>query len=81
MAAAAGEDAEPEAADARRRAGHGEVVLVVEDEPAVRGLVVDVLDELGYRAARGGDGPAGLQHPAIAPRDRPAGHRCRPARA
>jgi signal transduction histidine kinase len=31
------------------RAEHGEVVLVVEDETAVRALVVDVLGELGYR--------------------------------
>jgi len=39
---------------------HGEVVLVVEDEPVVRGLIVEVLSELGYRAIEAGDGPTGL---------------------
>ena len=33
---------------AHPRGGSGEVVLVVEDEPVVRGLVVEVLLELGY---------------------------------
>ena len=39
----------------------GEVVLVVEDEPVVRGLIVEVLSELGYRAIEAGDGPKGLE--------------------
>ncbi len=43
------------------RAEHGEVVLVVEDETAVRALVVDVLGELGYRAVEAADGLAGLR--------------------
>ncbi|WP_162242936.1 PAS domain S-box protein [Sphingomonas sp. Leaf412] len=43
------------------RAEHGEVVLVVEDETAVRALVVDVLEELGYRALEAVDGPSGLK--------------------
>jgi PAS domain S-box-containing protein len=43
------------------RSEHGEVVLVVEDEIAVRELVVDVLQELGYRAAEASDGLAGLK--------------------
>ncbi len=43
------------------RAEHGEVVLVVEDETAVRDLVVDVLGELGYRAVEAADGPSGLK--------------------
>lgn len=38
----------------------GEVVLVVEDEPVVRGLILEVLDELGYQAIEAADGPAGL---------------------
>lgn len=38
-----------------------EVVLVVEDEPVVRGLIVEVLTELGYRAIEAGDGPEGLE--------------------
>ncbi|WP_203234453.1 hybrid sensor histidine kinase/response regulator [Sphingomonas solaris] len=43
------------------RAEHGEVVLVVEDETAVREIVVDVLEELGYRAIQAADGPSGLK--------------------
>lgn len=39
----------------------GEVVLVVEDEPVVRGLIVEVLGDLGYRAIEAGDGPKGLE--------------------
>jgi PAS domain S-box-containing protein len=43
------------------RAERGEVVLVVEDETAVRSLVIDVLEELGYRAVEAVDGPSGLK--------------------
>jgi PAS domain S-box-containing protein len=43
------------------RAERGEVVLVVEDETAVRSLVVDVLEELGYQALEASDGPSGLK--------------------
>jgi signal transduction histidine kinase len=39
----------------------GETVLVVEDEPVVRGLVVEVLADLGYRAIEAADGPGGLE--------------------
>ena len=42
------------------RAEEGEAVLVIEDEAAVRDLVVDVLKELGYRAIEAADGPTGL---------------------
>ena len=45
----------------QHRAEHGEVVVVVEDETAVRDLVVDVLLELGYRAIEASDGPSGLK--------------------
>ncbi|MCP3731070.1 ATP-binding protein [Sphingomonas sp. MG17] len=38
----------------------GETVLIVDDEPAIRLLVTDVLAELGYNAIEAGDGPAGL---------------------
>lgn len=38
----------------------GETVLVVDDEPAIRTLVTDVLSELGYTALEAGDGIAGL---------------------
>jgi CheY-like chemotaxis protein len=43
------------------RSDAGETVLVVEDEAAVRDLVVDVLEELGYRAIEAADGPSGLK--------------------
>jgi CheY-like chemotaxis protein len=39
----------------------GEVVLVVEDEAAVRDLVVEVLRELGYRALEAADGTSALK--------------------
>jgi PAS domain S-box-containing protein len=41
--------------------GRGEVVLVVEDEPVVRALIVEVLDDLGYSALEAEDGLAGLK--------------------
>lgn len=40
--------------------GSGEVVLLVEDDPGVRLLVVEVLRELGYACLEAGDGPAAL---------------------
>ncbi|WP_253717945.1 PAS domain-containing sensor histidine kinase [Sphingomonas sp. AP4-R1] len=43
------------------RADVGETVLVVDDEPAVRMLVTDVLEELGYTAIEAADGAAGLR--------------------
>jgi signal transduction histidine kinase/GAF domain-containing protein/ActR/RegA family two-component response regulator len=39
----------------------GETVLVVEDEPVVRALVIDVLNGLGYRTLQAGDGAAALR--------------------
>ncbi|WP_210497221.1 PAS domain-containing hybrid sensor histidine kinase/response regulator [Microvirga antarctica] len=44
-------------------AGHaraGEIVFVVEDEPVVRRLVVDMLQERGYRIIEAMDGPSAL---------------------
>ena len=56
-----------DAADARDEgrpepleSGHGEVVLVVEDDAAVRQLVVEVLHELGYAAIEAMDGRAAV---------------------
>lgn len=53
-----GEVSEPDAADAVEtpRAREGETVLVVEDDPAVRMLVVEVLQELGYAFLEAVDG-------------------------
>ena len=39
----------------------GETVLVVEDESVVRGLIVETLADLGYRALEAADGPKGLE--------------------
>jgi CheY-like chemotaxis protein len=58
-----GSDSLPDEAahrDAPPSAQDGEVVLVVEDEPVVRGLILEVLDELGYTAIEASDGPSGL---------------------
>ena len=38
----------------------GEVLLVVEDEPIVRDLVVDLLKDAGYHVLQARDGPSGL---------------------
>jgi len=45
-------------------AGHasaGETVLVVEDEPVVRGVILEMLAEQGYRTLEAIDGPSGLR--------------------
>lgn len=42
------------------QAGHGETVLVVDDEPTVRMLVADVLRDFGYTALEAPDGVVGL---------------------
>jgi PAS domain S-box-containing protein len=42
-------------------AGAGETVLVIDDEPLVRMLVVDTLEELGYKAIEAEDGPSGMK--------------------
>ena len=52
------EDADHDAADASAPAtveGHGETVLLVEDDPSVRLLVREVLEELRYRIVEAGD--------------------------
>ena len=43
------------------RANDGETVLVVDDEPSVRMLVTETLQDLGYNAIEAGDGPSGLR--------------------
>jgi PAS domain S-box-containing protein len=49
------------ASDSAAPAEAGETVLVIEDEPVVRGLVVEVLADLGYRVIEAVDGPQGLE--------------------
>ncbi len=41
--------------------GHGEVVLVVDDETVLRMLMLDVLQENGYRAIEAVDGPTAMK--------------------
>jgi CheY-like chemotaxis protein len=41
--------------------GHGETVLVIDDEATVRMLVAEVLGEAGYRVIEAPDGPSGLE--------------------
>jgi PAS domain S-box-containing protein len=43
------------------RARAGETVLVVDDEPTIRMLVTEVLEDLGYAAIEAADGASGLQ--------------------
>jgi PAS domain S-box-containing protein len=46
---------------AAEHAATGETVLVVEDEPVVRGVILEMLDEQGYRTLEAVDGPSGLR--------------------
>jgi CheY-like chemotaxis protein len=41
--------------------GRGETVLVIDDEPAIRNLIVEVLQDLGYITLDAADGASGLQ--------------------
>jgi CheY-like chemotaxis protein len=57
---AEGEDEFTNLSDAPR-AEQGETVLIVDDEPSVRMLVTEVLEDLGYTAIEAADGPSGLK--------------------
>jgi CheY-like chemotaxis protein len=41
--------------------GYGETVLIIDDEPTVRLLVVDALQDAGYRILEAADGPGALK--------------------
>jgi PAS domain S-box-containing protein len=41
--------------------GAGETILVIDDEPIVRMLIVDVVEEAGYTPLEASDGPSGLE--------------------
>ncbi|RST32236.1 PAS domain S-box protein [Sphingomonas ginkgonis] len=58
---AAEDDEAPADSGETHRADQGEVVLVVEDDSVVRGLIVEQLAELGYGAIEASDGPSGLE--------------------
>ena len=47
--------------DQAPKAGAGETVLVVDDEPSVRMLIAEVLDELGYSVIEASDAVSGLK--------------------
>jgi PAS domain S-box-containing protein len=49
------------AAKTTEHAFTGETVLVVEDEPIVRGVILEMLQEQGFRTLEAIDGPAGLR--------------------
>jgi PAS domain S-box-containing protein len=57
---AEGTDRMPDLSDAPR-AEQGQTVLIVDDEPTVRMLVTEVLEDLGYTAIEAADGAAGLK--------------------
>jgi signal transduction histidine kinase len=44
-----------------RPAGDGEVVLVIDDEPTVRMLISEVLEEHSYAVVEASDGPSGMR--------------------
>jgi PAS domain S-box-containing protein len=48
------------AARAAEHAATGETVLVVEDEPVVRAVILEMLTDQGYRTLEAVDGPSGL---------------------
>jgi len=52
---------EPAAATEKVRRGDGETVLVVDDEPSVRLLIQEVLEDLGYHVLEAETGASGLQ--------------------
>ncbi len=41
--------------------GEGEVILIIDDEPIVRMLLVEIVEEAGYTAIEAEDGPSGLK--------------------
>jgi PAS domain S-box-containing protein len=55
------DEAEAEEVAIAHEHGHGETVLVVDDEPVVRMLVRDILIEQGYVPLEAGDGAAALK--------------------
>jgi signal transduction histidine kinase/ActR/RegA family two-component response regulator len=56
-----GEEEPAAVAEAALTPRQGETVLVIDDEPMVRMLIVDTLEDLGYACLEAGDGPAGLR--------------------
>jgi CheY-like chemotaxis protein len=55
------DEANAVATEPGRAAESDETVMVIEDESSVRELVIEVLNDLGYRALEAEDGPTGLR--------------------
>ncbi len=55
------EEMVPSGAHFANDAGNGETVLIIDDEPTVRMLIVEVLEDAGYTTIEAEDGPAGLK--------------------
>ena len=72
-------DTEAGASIAPPRASVGHSVLVVDDEAAIRMMVSDVLNELGYNAVEAADGPTAMKILRSRIAHRFAGDRCWPA--
>lgn len=51
----------PEIGEPPVEGGASETILVIDDEPSVRMLIVDALHDLGYHCLEAADGPAGLR--------------------
>ena len=54
-------EVEPACEPSSARTDSRETILVVDDEPAIRMLVIEVLEELGYTTLEAGDGASGLK--------------------
>jgi PAS domain S-box-containing protein len=52
---------QPSNIKAAEQAATGETVLVVEDEPVVRSVIMEMLEDQGYRTLEAVDGPSGLR--------------------
>ena len=55
------DDLVPTVSRVLQRSEQGKTVLVVDDEPTVRMLVTDILEDLGYTAIEASDSAAGLK--------------------
>ena len=55
-----GEPSAPAEAASEEDRSAGEVVLVIDDEPTIRMLIAEVLEEAGYASMEAADGPSGM---------------------
>jgi PAS domain S-box-containing protein len=60
-AGAAQAEAQSQAGAAAIASGHGETVVLIEDERALRDIIEEILGDAGYRVLMAHDGPGGLQ--------------------